>query len=493
MVDLKEWKNEELKRSHEIVCSLLDRVKRGEKISLLDFTPEYREILRERTYGLWMPPGSIQTMLWRPLGNLANMLDRGMPVPSILLTPLDSWHKSKAEFMAYYGLVPERGGPSYDIFLQEIREGRILPVITGIPTYYKGDFYQEILKACKEGKIQQLPPSLSYRIASFMEEFSLIASAIQERIPPERGWRDLALQRHPEYDIESWLKEARNILSDERVRIIQNEYPFMRDKEDVASAVATHAYELSIFGFSDLANLSLKFFRESPSSFDVLRSYEIYLVFGYSEGLGGLRIYDRFDLEMMTFLRIIKNVRKTYILRRMRKRNLLRISPASSGVIGTATKIPIVMKFDEDDLKNSLKRERNEELEKCMLNSIRTFQEYDFREFYEKNKVINEIITERIAKETREYYRRSKIVEGIIISGGTLTLAAGATAAYQYLQPLLQIINLIIPEIMIEMMKKRKEAARWLVSRWPFQQKGLPFYLWLHGIRADRIKKALNA
>jgi hypothetical protein len=146
------------------------------------------------------------------------------------------------------------------------------------------------------------------------------------------------------------------------------------------------------------------------------------------------------------------------------------------------------MKFDEDDLKNSLKRERNEELEKCMLNSIRTFQEYDFREFYEKNKVINEIITEGIVKETREYYKKSKIVEGIIISGGTLTLAAGATAAYQYLQPLLY----LIPEIITEIMKKRKEVARWLVSRWPFQQKGLPFYLWLHGIKADRIIKKVS-
>jgi hypothetical protein len=119
MVDLEEWKNEDLKRSYEVIFSLLDRVKRGEKISLLDLAPEYRGILRERTYGLWIPPGSVQEMLQRPLTNLASMLDRGMPVPSVLLVPLNLC-RSKAEFMANYGLVPEMGGPSYDIFLQEI-------------------------------------------------------------------------------------------------------------------------------------------------------------------------------------------------------------------------------------------------------------------------------------------------------------------------------------------------------------------------------------
>jgi hypothetical protein len=495
-MDLKEWRNEEWKRTKEIVFSLLDRVERGEKISLPDFAPEYREILRERTYGLWLPPGDIQTMLLRPLSNLASMLDRGMPVPSVLLVPL-SLCRSKAEFIAHYGLVPEMGGPSYDIFLQEIREGRILPVIITSPTRYKGDFYQEILKACKEGEIQQLPPSLSLRITSFMGWFSLITSAIQEGIPLEEGWIDLVLQRHPEYEFESWKKEVRGILSDEMVRIIQKEYPIW-DKEDVGTAIATRAYNLSVSGFSGLANLSLELLRESSLlGFGVLYSYDLYLVSGYSEGLGGLRIYDRFDLEWMTFLRIIKN------------RNLLRgegfvISPAGFSVVGKATEIPIVMKFDKDDLKNSLRREKDNELEKHMLDSMRAFQEYDFREFQEKNEAINEIIAERIIKEARGWYRRSKIAEGTMILGGTLTLAAGAIEAYQHLRPLHQYIQPFLPIIspiispiiykMIEkMIEKREEVAKWLVSRWPFQQKGLPFYLWLHGMRADEIKKALNA
>ena len=494
MVDLEEWGNEDGKRTKEVVFSLLDRVERGEKTSLLDLTPEHRKILRERTYGLWMPPGDIQTMVLKPLSNLASMLDRGMPVPSILLAPLAPL-KSKAEFISEYGLVPERGGPSYDIFLQEIREGRILPVLTGSPIRYKGDLYQEILKACKEGEIQQLPPLLSYRITSFMKWFSLRESAIQERIPLERGWRDLVLQRHPEYYIESWEKKVRGILSDERVRIIQKKYP-MLDKEYVASITATNAYGVSVFGFSGLANLSLELLRESPLlGFDVLGCYDGYLVSGYSEGLGGLRIYDKVDLENMTFLRIIKD---------MPKRDLLWISPAGFSVVGTPIKIPIVMKFSEDDLKNSLRRERDNELEKHMLDSMRAFQEYDFMEFREKNEAINEIIAERIAKETREYYRRSKIIEGTMISGGNLTLAAGATAAYEYLQSLLGIIPGIpgiIPEAIIgiifeeilkkipEITEKREEMTRWLVSNWPFQQKGLPFYLWLHGIRPDEIIK----
>jgi hypothetical protein len=493
MADLEEWRNEEVKRCKEAVYPLLDR--KIEEISLLDFAPEYREILRERTYGLWIPPSSIQEMLRRPLSNLASMLDRGLPVPSVLLVPLNLC-RSKAEFIANYGLVPEMGGPSYDIFLQEIREGRILPFIMGSPTRYKGDFYQEILKACKEGEIQQLPPFLSLRIGSFMEWFSLITSAIQERIPLEEGWRDLVLQKHPEYDFDSWKKEVRSILSDEMVQIIQKKYP-TEDKEFVGLEIATRAHNLSISGFSGLANLSLELLRESPLlGFDALGAYYLYLVSGYSEGLGGLRMYDKVDLEMMAFFRIIKS---------MPKRDLLWISPAGFSVVGTPAEIPIVVKFDEDDLKNSLKRERDRELEKHMLDSMRAFQGYDFGEFLRRNEAINEIITERIVKETRGYYRRSKIIEGMIILGGNLTLAAGATAAYQYLQPLLGIIPEIrgiipatISEIISGIISEKirgiiEEPVRWLVSRWPFQQKGLPFYLWLHGIRPDRIKKALNA
>jgi|GEM_PF-7123501 hypothetical protein len=68
------------------------------------------------------------------------MLDKGNPVPSVLLIPLDA-RRSKAEFIECYGLAP-----SYGIFLQEIREGRTLPYITEKPTHYKADFYQEILK-----------------------------------------------------------------------------------------------------------------------------------------------------------------------------------------------------------------------------------------------------------------------------------------------------------------------------------------------------------
>jgi hypothetical protein len=497
MVDLEEWRNEDLKKSREVISSLVDRVKRGEKISLLDFTPECREILREKAYGLWIPPGNVQTMLLRPLTNLASMLDRGMPVPSVLLVPLILC-RSKAEFMAYYGLVPEMGGPSYDIFLQEIREGRILPFITTSPIHYKGGLYQEILKACKEGEIQQPPLFLPYRILSLMGEFSLRESAIQEGIPLEEGWKDLVLQRHPEYDFKSWKKGVRGILSDERARTIQKEHPYIGDKDDIVSVIATYAHELSIFGFSGLANVSLKLFRESLLGFSVLYAYDRYLVSGYSRGLGGLMVYDRFDLGIMGFLRIIKN---------MPKRDLLWISPAGFSVAGTPVEIPVVMKFDEDDLKNSLKREMDRELEKHMLGSMKAFQEYDFGEFFRINEAISEIITERIVRETRGYYRRSKIIEGTIISGGTLTLAAGAIEAYQRLQPLLKIIPgipEIIPEsifgiILEEILKKipeiieKREVARWLVSRWPFQQKGLPFYLWLHRIKPDRIKKALNA
>lgn len=57
MADLEEWLNGEVKRFKEDFSSH-DRLGRGEKISLLDFAPEYEEILRERKYGLWLPSGA---------------------------------------------------------------------------------------------------------------------------------------------------------------------------------------------------------------------------------------------------------------------------------------------------------------------------------------------------------------------------------------------------------------------------------------------------
>ena len=57
MVNLEEWSNEELEKRVDVVLSLFHKVKKGEKISLLDFAPEYREILRDKTYGSWFPTG----------------------------------------------------------------------------------------------------------------------------------------------------------------------------------------------------------------------------------------------------------------------------------------------------------------------------------------------------------------------------------------------------------------------------------------------------
>ena len=89
--------------------------------------------------------------------------------------------------MTAYGLVPEKGGPSYDVFLQEIRKGRILPILIELPAHYRADFYQDILKACKHGETQQPPPFLLVRVSAFMRGFSLYASAIQDKVPLEEG------------------------------------------------------------------------------------------------------------------------------------------------------------------------------------------------------------------------------------------------------------------------------------------------------------------
>jgi hypothetical protein len=162
LVDLEGWHSEEIEKSAEVILSVIDKLKKGEEISLLDFAPEYKDVLKDKTYGLWAPPGDAEEISSRPVSNLASMLDKGKLVPSVLLVPLNLC-RSKAEFIERYGLVPEKGGPSYDVFLQEIREGRILPILIEHPAHYRADFYQEILKECERGELQQLPPRAPYQ------------------------------------------------------------------------------------------------------------------------------------------------------------------------------------------------------------------------------------------------------------------------------------------------------------------------------------------
>jgi hypothetical protein len=504
-VDLEGWYSEEIEKSAEVILSVIDKLKKGEEISLLDFAPEYKDVLKDKTYGLWVPPGDAEEISSRPVSNLASMLDKGKPVPSVLLVPLNLC-RSKAEFIERYGLVPEKGGLSYDVFLQEIREGRILPILLGDPTRYKAIFYQEILKACEQGEIQQLPPFLELRVSTFMEKLSISISAIQEGIPPEEGWRNNVLQKHPEYNLEYWMKKATSF-SNEIIRVLR-EGPLLwigsENEEVIRPIIATTAYEISLFGFSSLANLSLELLRKDPLvGFIAIRAYKDYLVAGYLIGIGGLRMYDRVDLEAMIFFRILKKrgllSRFLGAIKKEEKGALpleeetIMASPAGFSVVGSAVELPIVARFDVDDLRSSLKRERDKELERNMLEAMRAFQSYDFAKFREKSEVINEVIAERIAKETRSYYRRSKIVEGTFVAGGTLTLAAGAMVVYQYLQPLLSFYSVFAGKAFDFMIKKREDVAKWLVSSWPFQHKGLPFYLWLHNIKPDKIQKALNA
>jgi hypothetical protein len=232
-------------------------------------------------------------------------------------------------------------------------------------------------------------------------------------------------------------------------------------------------------------------------------AYDSYLVSGYSMGLGGLMMYDIVDLEAMTFFRILKKrgllsrflgaIKKEGRSAPSLEEETVILSPAGFSVVGSAVELPIVARFDVDDLRSSLKRERDKELERNMLEAMRAFQSYDFAKFREKSEVINEVIAERIAKETRSYYWKSKIVEGTFVAGGTLTLAAGAMAVNQYLQPLLSFYSAFAGKTFEAMIKKREDVAKWLVSSWPFQQKGLPFYLWLHNTKPDKIQNALSA
>jgi hypothetical protein len=95
LVDLEKWKNEELEKTTDVIRSVIDKLENEKEIPLLDFAPEFKNILRDKTYGPWSPPGDIQIMLWSPTLNLANVLDKEKPVPSILIVPINP---SRREF-----------------------------------------------------------------------------------------------------------------------------------------------------------------------------------------------------------------------------------------------------------------------------------------------------------------------------------------------------------------------------------------------------------
>ncbi|MGC8933524.1 MAG: hypothetical protein ACP5LQ_09610, partial [Candidatus Methanodesulfokora sp.] len=91
---------------------------------------------------------------------------------------------------------------------------------------------------------------------------------------------------------------------------------------------------------------------------------------------------------------------------------------------------------------------------------------------------MNEILR-RVEEETKEYYKRSKIAKWIITAGGTLALTVGIESAFQQLKPLPFIVAAAIEKVIERPIEDIVERmARWLVVKWPFQQKGLPFYLW---------------
>jgi len=444
-------------QEEEILFSIEEKRRRGERISLLDFVPEHRKILSNTTYGLWIPPGSIETMLKRPVRNLANMLDRGMPVPSVLLVPLFSL-RDKREFIYSYGLVPERGGISYNSFLQAVRDGRIIPFLVENPAFYKADFYKEIFKACEESENPFFPSFWPQRISSFMER-----------------------EANNRYSMESLRRRAERILSDEKAELIRREYRSLRGEEKghIVKDISIFAHDLYSFGFSSLADLCIDLLERTHYGYHALRCYYDYLVSGYTEGLGGMRIYDRESARNMMLLGITKDADK--IGRNVN--DLIWASPAGLSVVGEEARLPVVIKFDEDDARKCMERERDKELEETMLNLIRGFHEYDFRKFVEESERMNEILR-RVGEETKEYYKRSKKAKWIITTGGTLALAVGIESAFQQLKPLPLIIVTAIEKVIERSIEDIVErVARWLVVKWPFQQKGLPFYLWYHEIK----------
>ena len=236
MIYFDEWAQEETKKILELSYIVLSKKK---PISLLDLAPQYKSALSSKTYGLWKP-SSI------PLGQiLASYLS-----PEVILTPLWSNIRSRADFAERYGL-SENNGVTYEEFLRLIEVGRIRPVLCTSPTEYRSAFYQDIFKACQKCEEGSYLPYDAGKFNALISTVHWAQVALNERISITEDWFDGFTEMHPESQIDYWLKQAEENAAKSALR---EYYGNIKSGE---RDLATRANGLYHLGYDNLVDLSL--------------------------------------------------------------------------------------------------------------------------------------------------------------------------------------------------------------------------------------------
>jgi hypothetical protein len=465
-------KKQEIADATEKIEKSLEKAQKGEHISILDLMPDdFGEILRRvESYSYWEPPGDSKIAEERLIGNLASFLSR----PEVrgtqrIVAPLVV-ARSKAEFKHKCGLA-EGLGVTFERFKQLVEEGRLMLKLSGDPARYRADFYKDLFTACE--RAGYTPPFSSLRIDQFVRLVRLIELAAKEGVPPEEGWQDLVLNKYPYLDLKKCLEDVNAILNEEVVRKLKTKLKTisMEEEDSIQAMLASDLFSLRAWGFGKIAYHGLELMKkDAVLGASILSDFKYYTVGGVDMALGGLRLFDDADASAMVFLGL-KPVELP--------------CPASLSLASQKSiECSVITEPDRYEVEGFLKKGSDIELASCVREFQRAANDYDLVKAIDYYERLGIIVSERYDEEVKDWFRRSKIMRGTVHGG--LILTSSAITSFLSIHPGLNLLLNILLNISQRLLQEHVERlSGWLVEKWPFAEKGLPFFLWKYGIKPE--------
>jgi hypothetical protein len=239
------------------------------------------------------------------------------------------------------------------------------------------------------------------------------------------------------------------------------------------SEIAKRLHTLELFGYENLANISYQIFEKNPHlGFESATIYLNYLTWGFSKGVGAFRTYGKYDLWGMAFLRIHSD--KTFL-------KLPVETPSDYYITLDPVNFNIITNVDKMELNSAINRGPDGELTKIKSESQKAFHNYEFKQYINDCKKMDEIIIERLKGETTELYKKSNLLKGLLYHGGQIGASLGIAAVPDKYSLLLRAILKSYP-ITKAMEPGSEKISHFVMKKWFFKEKGLPCLLWDYNI-----------
>lgn len=474
MLDLKQLDEEYENQLSELASKCLRELIGGKEVNILKLIPEDSRKKLKDGYIHWIPPGNRYRAKEKFIGNLAWLFSSYLR-PRRILAPLIPC-PDKASFTDCYGLSEELG-LTYKDFLKLVKDGDIILYADKHLTKYTPSFYREIFKACENQGY--LPSHFPPYVRCTMCRYSLAKITLQKDIDTLEF-----LKKHKEWDPNFVEEEAKRYFRDWKEKI--SHIIWGKSGIDVVKDVASRVLTLRAVGFEALTNVVLKLAEKDPvKGYSALFLYDEYLISPCCDALLGQIYYDLEDLEAMAFLKIFQN---------FPPEDISIASPASLRLVCKPFKASMVTMPIRDELSKFIEGSKSE---KELINYVVSFQydaqEYDIDGILNNYRRLSEVVEERINQEHAEWFKRSKRVKAFAYIGFGLTAVTGVNFYWHKLHWMLKEIPYMYP-FLPEALKKTLRAvkfttdkiSRWLVKKWPFVEKGLPFVLWKYDIPPHR-------